>query len=175
MDIQDSDLSSFAGTLRQFITSESLSMKGEQCRCTPLDKPRCTHALWPLVKVVQIYCNAPALSSGAILVDLPGSADTNKARSGVAAKYMQYCHHVWVVMDIKRAVDDQNAKGAQTLGCASWNRYAEREYMDSADILDQASPMQFLRESPNSLLLTSPNIMSYSGYAWSHSAVPSMP
>jgi hypothetical protein len=29
-------------------------------------------ALWPLIRQVNVRCNAGALSSGAILVDLPG-------------------------------------------------------------------------------------------------------
>lgn len=29
-------------------------------------------ALWPLIRLVNVRCNAKALSTGAILVDLPG-------------------------------------------------------------------------------------------------------
>lgn len=31
---------------------------------------------WPLIKSVRIYCKAPALSTGAVIVDLPGSQDS---------------------------------------------------------------------------------------------------
>lgn len=109
--IESPDLPSFSGTLRQYITAESFLTTGRQRDGAQLNKAHSTDALWPLIKMARIYCNAPALSSGAILVDLPGSADTNKARSGVAAKYMKDCSHVWVVTNIKRATADQNAKG----------------------------------------------------------------
>lgn len=39
---------------------------------------------WPLVRVVRIYTKAPALSTGATLVDLPGIFDSNAARVAVA-------------------------------------------------------------------------------------------
>lgn len=46
---------------------------------------------WPLIKVVRIYCKAPALATGAVIVDLPGVQDSNAARAAVAAKYLQLC------------------------------------------------------------------------------------
>lgn len=35
----------------------------------------CDMEYWPLIKVVRIYCKAPALSTGAVVVDLPGVHD----------------------------------------------------------------------------------------------------
>lgn len=46
---------------------------------------------WPLIKVVRIYCKAPALATGAVIVDLPGVQDSNAARAAVAANYLQHC------------------------------------------------------------------------------------
>jgi hypothetical protein len=40
---------------------------------------------WPLIKVVRIYTKAEALSTGAVIVDLPGVHDSNAARAAVAA------------------------------------------------------------------------------------------
>ncbi|KAI1326365.1 hypothetical protein F5Y16DRAFT_231082 [Xylariaceae sp. FL0255] len=65
---------------------------------------------WPLIKVVRIYTKAEVLSSGAVIVDLPGVKDSNAARSAVAGKYIEKCHGLWVVSDITRAVDDQAAQ-----------------------------------------------------------------
>ena len=95
------------------------------------------------MKVMKIYSNASTLSLGATIVDLPGSADTNKEHSGIAAKYMNDCSHVWVVMDIKRAVDDQNAKGAQGL-CE--NLILNVLIEPNLDLVNEASQMQFLCE-----------------------------
>lgn len=41
-------------------------------------------ALWPLISQVKVYCSADALSSGVILVDLPGTGDANQARNSIA-------------------------------------------------------------------------------------------
>ncbi|KAK5631980.1 hypothetical protein RRF57_007694 [Xylaria bambusicola] len=65
--------------------------------------------VWPLVKVVRIYTKADALSTGAVIVDLPGTRDSNAARAAVAGKYIENCNALWVVSMITRAVDDQAA------------------------------------------------------------------
>jgi hypothetical protein len=46
-------------------------------------------AYWPLIRQVAVRCNAKALSTGAILVDLPGTADANAARNSIAKEYMK--------------------------------------------------------------------------------------
>ncbi|KAI0020202.1 Dynamin family-domain-containing protein [Xylariomycetidae sp. FL0641] len=65
---------------------------------------------WPLVKVVRIYTKADALSTGAVIVDLPGVQDQNAARAAVAQNYMKSCTGLWIVAPITRAVDDKTAK-----------------------------------------------------------------
>lgn len=67
-------------------------------------------AFWPLIKVVRIFCRSEALSSGLVIVDLPGVADSNPARSAVASKFMTECTAVWVAAPIKRAADNKVAK-----------------------------------------------------------------
>ncbi|KAI0434072.1 hypothetical protein F5Y09DRAFT_349681 [Xylaria sp. FL1042] len=66
--------------------------------------------LWPLIKVVRIYTKADVLSTGAVIVDLPGVQDSNAARAAVAAKYIQKCSGLLVVSMITRAVNDQAAQ-----------------------------------------------------------------
>ncbi|KAL3424846.1 hypothetical protein PVAG01_04127 [Phlyctema vagabunda] len=46
---------------------------------------------WPLIKVVKIRTKADALSTGAVIVDLPGVHDSNAARAAVASGYMKNC------------------------------------------------------------------------------------
>lgn len=53
---------------------------------------------------------APALSTGAVIVDLPGVHDQNAARAAVAESYMKQCTGLWIVAPITRAVDDKAAK-----------------------------------------------------------------
>lgn len=68
-------------------------------------------AFWPLIRQVQVKCNAAALSTGAILVDLPGVADANAARNNIAKDYMKKCDCIWILAPITRAVDDKTARG----------------------------------------------------------------
>jgi hypothetical protein len=65
---------------------------------------------WPLIKVVKIYTKSDALSTGAVVVDLPGVHDSNAARAAVAEGYMKQCTGLWIVAPITRAVDDKAAK-----------------------------------------------------------------
>lgn len=65
---------------------------------------------WPLIKVVRIYTKADALSTGAVIVDLPGVHDSNAARAAVAENYIKECTGLWIVAPISRAVDDKAAK-----------------------------------------------------------------
>ncbi|KAK8100857.1 hypothetical protein PG999_011231 [Apiospora kogelbergensis] len=65
---------------------------------------------WPLIKVVRIRTKADALSTGAVIVDLPGVQDSNAARAAVADNYMKQCGGLWIVAPITRAVDDKTAK-----------------------------------------------------------------
>jgi hypothetical protein len=65
---------------------------------------------WPLIKVVRLYVKSEALSTGAVIVDLPGVHDSNAARAAVAERYIQQCSGLWIVAPITRAVDDKAAK-----------------------------------------------------------------
>ncbi|CDO74067.1 hypothetical protein BN946_scf185043.g117 [Trametes cinnabarina] len=67
-------------------------------------------AYWPLIRQVRVCCNSKALSTGAILVDLPGVADANTARNNIAKDYMKKCDCVWILAPITRAVDDKTAR-----------------------------------------------------------------
>ncbi|THG94658.1 hypothetical protein EW026_g6853 [Hermanssonia centrifuga] len=79
---------------------------GSQDKSHDLEEP----AFWPLIRQVQVQCNAGALSTGAILVDLPGVADANAARNNIAKDYMKKCDCIWILAPITRAVDDKTAR-----------------------------------------------------------------
>ncbi|KAM3415957.1 hypothetical protein BST61_g9447 [Cercospora zeina] len=108
--ITSPDVRSFYEKLQQVIDSKE---KGQEKR----DKHgNITHNVkrvfehWPLIKVVKIYVKSPALSTGAVIVDLPGVHDSNAARAAVAEGYMKQCTGLWIVAPITRAVDDKAAK-----------------------------------------------------------------
>ncbi|KAF9569032.1 hypothetical protein CPC08DRAFT_790765 [Agrocybe pediades] len=69
-----------------------------------------TAAFWPLIRQVNVRCRSEALSTGAILVDLPGVADANAARNSIAKDYMKKCNCIWILAPITRAVDDKTAR-----------------------------------------------------------------
>lgn len=43
-------------------------------------------------------------------MDLPGTADTNRARAGIADAYLEKCDFIWVAAPIERAVNDRAAR-----------------------------------------------------------------
>jgi GTPase SAR1 family protein len=65
---------------------------------------------WPLIKVVRLHVKAAPLSTGAVIVDLPGVHDSNAARSAIAEEYIKRCNGLWIVAPITRVVDDKAAK-----------------------------------------------------------------
>ncbi|KAF3766150.1 hypothetical protein M406DRAFT_329991 [Cryphonectria parasitica EP155] len=65
---------------------------------------------WPLIRSVRIYCKAVALSTGAVIVDLPGVHDANTARGAVALNYLKVCDAIWITAGVQRAMDDKAAK-----------------------------------------------------------------
>lgn len=70
-----------------------------------------TPALWPLIRQVNVRCPSKALSTGAVLVDLPGVADANAARNNISKDYLKKCDCIWILAPITRAVDDKTARG----------------------------------------------------------------
>jgi Dynamin family len=64
---------------------------------------------WPLIKLVKIFVRSDALQGGLVLVDLPGSMDSNMARAAVAQKYKRECCHLLIVSDVVRVATDKTA------------------------------------------------------------------
>ncbi|KAL5424202.1 hypothetical protein PMIN06_005395 [Paraphaeosphaeria minitans] len=106
---------------------------------------------WPLIKVVRLYTKSEALSTGAVVVDLPGVHDSNAARAVVAERYIQQCSGLWIVAPITRAVDDKAAKNlmgsafrrqlkydgnysAVTFICSKTDDISATEAVDSLDV-----------------------------------------
>ena len=105
--VQDDDSLVFYKRLQKYIDSQEkvAANKSTEDRKAPREME-----LWPLIKVVRIYCRSEALATGAIIVDLPGVHDANAARAAVAEGYMKQCSGLWIVAPIIRAVDDKAAK-----------------------------------------------------------------
>ncbi|KAJ5035261.1 Dynamin family-domain-containing protein [Bipolaris maydis] len=100
---------SFYIELQKYVDSkEKVSKKDKSKSRTKASSPKTEY--WPLIKVVKIYTKSSALSTGAVIVDLPGVHDSNAARAAVAEGYMKQCTGLWIVAPINRAVDDKAAK-----------------------------------------------------------------
>jgi hypothetical protein len=102
--INSRDGASFYQRLQHYVDSQ------QKPTATRGPQPKRELELWPLIKVVRIYTKADALSTGAVIVDLPGVHDSNAARAAVAEGYMKECTGLWIVAPITRAVDDKAAK-----------------------------------------------------------------
>ncbi|KAF5847933.1 hypothetical protein GGP41_009209 [Bipolaris sorokiniana] len=100
---------SFYVELQKYVDSkEKVSKKDKSKSKSKTSPPEMEY--WPLIKVVKIYTKSSALSTGAVIVDLPGVHDSNAARAAVAQGYMKQCTGLWIVAPINRAVDDKAAK-----------------------------------------------------------------
>ncbi|KAF9700954.1 hypothetical protein EKO04_000363 [Ascochyta lentis] len=100
----------FYNELQKYVDSKEKVTKKDKDKDKNKQKSPYEMEYWPLIKVVKIYTKAPALSTGAVIVDLPGVHDSNAARAAVAQRYIKQCTGLWIVAPITRAVDDKAAK-----------------------------------------------------------------
>lgn len=84
--VWDSSPSAFCHQLQQYVDSPE-KKTDEQVR----KREKKQMELWPLIKVVRIYVKSDAVSTGAVIVDLPGVHDSNAARAAVASSYLRQC------------------------------------------------------------------------------------
>lgn len=131
--IQVSALNStdFAKKISKYVAADGIAKEKTNPKSlvldTPLDQSQPTaststsavdeldFALWPLIKSVHIKCLASALENGATLVDLPGTEDSNAARTEVAKRRMEKCSLFWIVDKIQRYGSRWSIR--ENLGC----------------------------------------------------------
>ncbi|KAL0930832.1 Nuclear GTPase SLIP-GC 4 [Colletotrichum truncatum] len=104
--VEEEKCDKFYSGIQAYVDSEE--KQGKKADDTPPKEP--TMAFWPLIKVVRVFLKSEILSTGVVLVDLPGGRDSNAARAAVAGKYVKECSRLWIVAPITRAVDDKTAK-----------------------------------------------------------------
>jgi GTPase SAR1 family protein len=108
--IKETDSLIFYRKLQSFVDSKEKTTKSEKDKSDRERRRPREMEYWPLIKVVRLYVRSPALSTGAVIVDLPGVHDSNQARAAVAQNYMKQCTGLWICAPINRAVDDKAAK-----------------------------------------------------------------
>ncbi|KIK56061.1 hypothetical protein GYMLUDRAFT_823303 [Collybiopsis luxurians FD-317 M1] len=110
---QFQDVTDVLGTTKSIESSNSIEFQKALKRMVTEEKLGPGHAkqsqLWPLIRQVQIRCNAACLSEGCVLVDLPGNSDSNATRNAIARRYLEHCDLIWIIAQIQRAVDDKIA------------------------------------------------------------------
>ena len=152
--IAERDSSLFYTRLQHYVDSKEKITQGDKKEKEKKKKGGREMEYWPLIKVVRIYVKSPALSTGAVIVDLPGVHDSNAARAAVAEGYMKQCTGLWIVAPINRAVDDKAAKvllgesfkrqlkmdggfNAVTFICSKTDDISLLEAQDSLDLGDE--------------------------------------
>ncbi|KAK2062657.1 hypothetical protein LY76DRAFT_667868 [Colletotrichum caudatum] len=107
--VEERECDSFYPKIQSFVDSEEKRVDDDSgtTNTTPQQQKM---AFWPLIKVVRVFLKSDVVSTGAVLVDLPGGRDFNATRAAVAAKYIKECSRLWVVAPINRAVDDKTAR-----------------------------------------------------------------
>lgn len=90
--IESQDSLMFYKKLQQFVDSKEKTEKKDKDKKTTREME-----FWPLIKIVRIYVKHRSLSTGAVIVDLPGVHDSNAARSAVAQNYLKNCSGLWIV------------------------------------------------------------------------------
>ena len=108
--VEHDDSLLFYRRLQDYVDSKEKNTSIKDKANRPKEKKKKEMEYWPLIRVVRIYVKSPALSTGAVVVDLPGVHDSNAARAAVADGYMKQCTGLWIVAPVTRAVDDKAAK-----------------------------------------------------------------
>ena len=104
--IREDDLHRFTERLQHYVATPKKPVgKSTAAKDTPEENMQ----FWPLIRVVKIFIKSPVLRSGLVIVDLPGTQDTNAARAAAAKEYQKQCDGTWIVAPIIRAVDDRIA------------------------------------------------------------------
>jgi hypothetical protein len=123
--------------LQKYVGSKEKVTKKDKDKDKEKQKKPFEMEYWPLIKVVKIYTRAPALSTGAVIVDLPGVHDSNAARAAVAQGYIKQCTGLWIVAPITRAVDDKAAKPSKRKKAASTKKSRKKRqgHDDDSDFI----------------------------------------
>lgn len=104
-------VSAVLGSIKRLCSTSSQDLyEGLQKYIDSKEKKSSEMEYWPLIKAVRIYCKASALSTGTVLVDLPGVQDSNAARAAVAENYIKMCNSLWITAGIDRAISNKAAQ-----------------------------------------------------------------
>jgi energy-coupling factor transporter ATP-binding protein EcfA2 len=99
------------GTVRHLASDDARVFRRDVEAYCDSSNEHAASSFWPLVRRVRL-CSRKwgVLKSGAVLVDAPGVNDDNSARDGIVKAYLRDADAIWIVSNIKRAVNDKAAK-----------------------------------------------------------------
>ncbi|EIW74300.1 hypothetical protein CONPUDRAFT_85993 [Coniophora puteana RWD-64-598 SS2] len=98
----------FVGTTRDFTadTPEKLEAELRTYLSTRQDDKQ--SRLWYIVEVAKVFGPFEMLSTGTVLIDLPGYGDSNTFRGTKAEEFLRRADTIVLVSDIRRVADDAN-------------------------------------------------------------------
>ncbi|KAL8711916.1 MAG: hypothetical protein Q9225_007039 [Loekoesia sp. 1 TL-2023] len=157
-EIRETNAFRFYRRLQEFVDSKEKTTSDKNTATHKKKHPAKEMEVWPLIKVVKIYVKSSVLSTGCVLVDLPGTHDSNAARAAVAESYMKQTTGLWIVTPINRAVDDKAAKSllgesfkrqlkmdggfnSVTFICSKTDDISVTEAQDSLGLEEQMTPL----------------------------------
>ncbi|KAK1457104.1 hypothetical protein CMEL01_16115 [Colletotrichum melonis] len=84
--IEEAECAPFYAGISAFVGSEKKRNKS-RTEGDGAEPEELEMAYWPLIKVVRVFLKSEVVSTGVVIVDLPGGRDSNATRAAVALKY----------------------------------------------------------------------------------------
>ena len=98
------------GTTFEVTASSGTALCEGYSKCVDSVNDGAQGSLWPIVKRVVLRGPWPVLAHAVRLVDAPGLADDNSARDAMVKRVLEQANSVWLVSNIRRAVNDKTTK-----------------------------------------------------------------
>ncbi|KAK1535551.1 hypothetical protein CPAR01_09093 [Colletotrichum paranaense] len=84
--IEEAECAPFYAEISAFVESEKKRNKS-RTEGDGAEPEELEMAYWPLIRVVRVFLKSEVVSTGVVIVDLPGGRDSNATRAAVALKY----------------------------------------------------------------------------------------
>ncbi|KAJ5381359.1 uncharacterized protein N7496_003787 [Penicillium cataractarum] len=125
-------------------TSQGLEECRELLDLLTTDSRGETPAVWPFIKLIRVYLDAPILKTGLVLADMPGLRDLNYARQEATERYIQkQCHVLGFVTRISRCLADE------TIEEVNWKTWTEMPRIVIATRADEVEGAGSDRSDPD--------------------------
>ncbi|OTA34386.1 hypothetical protein BTJ68_04823 [Hortaea werneckii EXF-2000] len=137
--INEKEPHDFYRRLQNYVDSKEKGTEKLDKNGNKLTNPKREFEFWPLIKVVKIYTKADALSTGAVIVDLPGVHDSNAARAALRSIALSTTKLPKTLLGdtFKRQLKYDGTYNAVTFICSKTDDISRTEATDSLGIGDE--------------------------------------